>query len=115
MHTHIRAHIYTQEVISTEIELEQSFVAIDQKFRVCREFGHDVLEADHTYFMTMRMEWSKVQQKSSRANERLRKVQEGFKKDLIKAVTNFRTEVYLRVHVACAHVCMCVCMYLCMI
>jgi hypothetical protein len=103
--THTRS--FKQEIISIELEFEEAFLSIEQRFRVCREFGYKVPETDLAAFTTMRLEWSRLQQKSTRANDKLRKVQEGFKKDLFKAVGNFKAEVRAMDFVFFC-VCMCV-------
>lgn len=49
-----------QEIISVEIEFEDSFLAIEQKYRICSEFGHQVAVKEIRSFDTMRVEWEKV-------------------------------------------------------
>jgi dynein heavy chain len=57
-----------QEIIQSEIEQEEAVLDIDQRFRVCVEFGFSVPEEHIEKLRTMKSEWERVQQKSQASN-----------------------------------------------
>lgn len=82
-----------QDVISQEVDVEQTFISVDTRVNLAAEFGLHIPSNDRRLIADARQRWKELQTVASKASDRLRRTQEGFKADLFRAIAMFKAEV----------------------